>query len=280
MIHSSAAIIMGTWILGRASAEQWQPSHHALIKSLLPEFKAADPSLQSFCEGVMTGSSNSSAQNGQDAFVWHNFFAGLGRKGFYVESGANMPRMMSNTFFFDKCLGWSGLCIEPTAQYWGPLSKERSCTLVPECIADRERMVRMSRAGVNSRVGAKWMSHLVSCKPLEMMMQRTGRTVIDFWALDVEGFELVVLNSSDWHTRVNVRVILVEVDKIANQAAFDAMMLDRNFVKVVSMGADAVFVNRAALSSAPYRLVRPGPHVRPLEFQDLRSRKHTVDDPT
>ena len=62
----------------------------------------------------------------QDLFLFRNYFALLtlsGRKGFYVDSGANDARHLSNTFFFDKCLGWEGLCIEPMEQYHKELRK-------------------------------------------------------------------------------------------------------------------------------------------------------------
>ena len=71
--------------------------------------------------------------------MWRNYFAPLtlhGRKGFYVDSGANDYKSLSNTYFFDKCLGWSGLCIEPHEPYHRGLLENRSCTLVPECISD------------------------------------------------------------------------------------------------------------------------------------------------
>lgn len=40
-----------------------------------------------------------------------------GRKGFYVEAGANDPLYLSTSLFFDKCLGWDGLCVEPNEKF-------------------------------------------------------------------------------------------------------------------------------------------------------------------
>ena len=41
------------------------------------------------------------------------------KKGFYIDSGANEWRYNSNTFFYDVCLGWDGLCVEPNINYHG-----------------------------------------------------------------------------------------------------------------------------------------------------------------
>ena len=56
------------------------------------------------------------SQFGQDLFTFFNYFKYWpmnGKKGFYVDSGANGAVMFSNTYFYDKCLGWTGLCVEP-----------------------------------------------------------------------------------------------------------------------------------------------------------------------
>ena len=55
----------------------------------------------------MNGTAGAAAQFGQDLFVWHNLFSrwsAVGRRGFYVDSGANHWKVRSNTLFFDKCL--------------------------------------------------------------------------------------------------------------------------------------------------------------------------------
>ena len=34
-------------------------------------------------------------------------------RGFYIDIGAFHPFKLSNTVFFDQCLGWEGICVEP-----------------------------------------------------------------------------------------------------------------------------------------------------------------------
>jgi hypothetical protein len=70
-----------------------------------------------------------------------------GRKGFYVDSGANDAENLSNTFFFDKCLGWDGLCVEPQSMYHADILAKRSCKLVPKCISDKVKSVMIEGTG-------------------------------------------------------------------------------------------------------------------------------------
>jgi hypothetical protein len=89
----------------------------------LSHFQAADSSLQDYCLSVLINSTRFGDKGGevnQDIFMFRNVFKYWpmqGRKGFFVESGANDPLISSNSFFFEKCLGWDGLCVEPQPEY-------------------------------------------------------------------------------------------------------------------------------------------------------------------
>ena len=71
-----------------------------------------------------------------------------------MDIGSNHPFQLSNTFFFDRCLGWRGLCIEPNVQYhklYGEFN--RTCTVVPHCVLDKPAAVNMTfDKGVNGRI--------------------------------------------------------------------------------------------------------------------------------
>ena len=67
----------------------------------------------------------------QDLFVWYNHARFLNRRGFYVDLATNDAIARSNTYFLDRCLGWSGLCIEPNPLHHARIRRERSCELLP-----------------------------------------------------------------------------------------------------------------------------------------------------
>jgi hypothetical protein len=57
----------------------------------------------------LTTKQGSPSQFGQDLFLFFNIFKYWPqekRRGFYVDSGANHAIQLSNTYFFDVCLGW------------------------------------------------------------------------------------------------------------------------------------------------------------------------------
>ena len=49
----------------------------------------------------------------------------------YADVAANHFKRISNTYFYDRCLGWRGLCVEPNPRYHADLREKRSCELVP-----------------------------------------------------------------------------------------------------------------------------------------------------
>ncbi len=79
------------------------------------------------------------SQHGQDKFIYETFFKGK-TDGFFVEAGANDGITQSNSFFFEKTLGWKGLCVEPIPEVFEKLKKNRSCICFQGCISDAERM--------------------------------------------------------------------------------------------------------------------------------------------
>ena len=82
------------------------------------------------------------SQQGQDVWV-HDAFKGLrGPAGgrWFVELGANDGVTLSNTFGLEKCGGWFGVCIEPTAAFDDLMASGRvKCNKVREAIAGNAR---------------------------------------------------------------------------------------------------------------------------------------------
>ena len=87
----------------------------AQIQALLPNIEAP---FKATCEAILRGEARSLSQMWQDWWLVHNLFAREKQElkwgdGFYVEMGVWDPLQASNTLFFDKCLGWKGVCFEP-----------------------------------------------------------------------------------------------------------------------------------------------------------------------
>jgi len=226
------------------------------------EFKAADPHEQEWCVNVMKEGTyfkkgnREGAQFSQDIFIARNLFMKdimKGKKGFYIEAGANHYRTISSTWFYDKCLGWDGLCVEPQERYQDDIRKYRSCTLVPMCIT-KERIEMIFESSKNPGAGMQvrpmgpegvpdgWTK--VECAPLnEIMASYGGRTYADLFILDVEGEETNVLNAIDWE-RLSFGAILIEDGRIPNPKRMDYQLSMKGYQKFHMLSIDSLYVRR------------------------------------
>lgn len=120
------------------------------------------------------------------------------RRPIYLDIAANHARRWSSTWFLDRCMGWSGICVEPNPKYWEELITQRQCHLVPTCLSDRQRSVNFSytdayggvvaqessqdfteRLGVNTKLHqSKYASHFHGVKEIQCL---TVDDVIDEW---------------------------------------------------------------------------------------------------
>ena len=77
---------------------------HSLLRNVQPSYKQ-------FCEQILRGEPFTFSQAWQDWYLFHNLFAHRVKwgDGLYVEIGVHHPTRISNTLFFEKCLGWKGV---------------------------------------------------------------------------------------------------------------------------------------------------------------------------
>lgn len=215
----------------------------------LKNYKAANPLYQDFCTQALSGGPGNS-QHEQDVTLFHNIFKPFvvsGRKGFYVESGANQWKEFSNTFFFDVCLGWDGLCIEPQSTYIAGLKEHRTCQVLQKCISDKQTTANMNGTGGMAKIATMpGSSGSIECLPLAEMLKNTkggSRNHIDFWSLDVEGFEMEVLSSINFNA-VTVSALLIE-DFWISQRNMDRLLTnaDTGLVKYLQFPVDSLFIH-------------------------------------
>ncbi|MGL4348372.1 MAG: FkbM family methyltransferase [Chlamydiales bacterium] len=81
------------------------------------------------------------SQYGQDQFVNENFFKNR-TKGIFVDIGAHNGISLSNTYFFEKELDWTGICIEPIPHVFKQLQKNRNCLCICSCITTEHNTIQ------------------------------------------------------------------------------------------------------------------------------------------
>lgn len=139
-----------------------------------------------------------------------------------MELGAFDGKEESNSMFFDKCLGWDGLLIEAQSQSYQKVIENRphavKMSFSPSCKNDGEKAkfydIPLSNNGMEglakSYSGRETIE--VPCGPLTPVLQDVfgpdGK--ISFFSLDVEGAELLVLETIDFNV-LSIEVIMVEI---------------------------------------------------------------------
>jgi len=159
------------------------------------------------------------SQSGED-MILNTIFKGK-KKGFYIDVGANNPKMNSNTHFFYK-LGWCGINIDalPGSMNKFNLIRPRDINLeIP--ISDKEETLKyymfssssfntFSDEMANSCNQKLIKTKLIQTKKLsDVLRKHVNNKEIDFMSIDVEGFDFQVLNSNNWN-KFRPKILIVE----------------------------------------------------------------------
>jgi hypothetical protein len=79
------------------------------------------------------------SQFGQDRQLFARYWKQWGdRKGFYVDVAAAHYEKNSNSYYLDRCLGWSGICVEAHPVRAAALRAHRTCVVVDTCVSETE----------------------------------------------------------------------------------------------------------------------------------------------
>ena len=167
------------------------------------------------------------SQYGQDKFVAEHLFPGM-RNGVFVDVGAYDGVTLSNSCFFEREMGWTGLCVEPIPDVFRELVSNRPGSVCENvCVSNVEgelefarvegvealsgiadRMDRRHRRRIEGEGGRVEMMRLPSLR-LQTLLDRHGIDRIHFLSIDTEGAELDVIQSLDFE-RTRVDVVCVE----------------------------------------------------------------------
>lgn len=184
------------------------------------------------------------AQLQQDIFV-NNLFRGK-RGGFFVDVGASDGITYSNTYKFEKELGWNGICIEPETGSFGKLIAARSCKCLNICVGSQEQV---GEIGFNETADPMFSSISSTSKttkllkPLRQVFIENNIKVVDFISIDVEGNEMNVILGIDFD---NVQIKIICYEHQCNEIrkiAIEKLLTSRGFIKKADLSWDSVWVN-------------------------------------
>lgn len=155
--------------------------------------------------------------NAEDVTIYDAFFSSdsfRGENHTYMEIGAHDGVRESNSRFYDICLGWNGLLVEPHPKNYNRTVRLRPNAhhlgIAPSCMANESGTVLFpEHMFTSAEVNEKNSKTEIHCGPLQYYLDALGIRHIDFWSLDVEGSELKVLETVDFD-RTHVDVIIAE----------------------------------------------------------------------
>ncbi|MFJ2868307.1 FkbM family methyltransferase [Kitasatospora sp. NPDC087314] len=204
------------------------------------------------------------SSQGQDLFVCE-VLSGL-RGGFFLDSGAGDGTNGSNTRLLEEEYGWSGICLEPNADLYSQLRRDRRCLCLPFCLYSRNGTipflegarelggiveaflpVDLARAEVAAELLRRGDRPVVVDRavrrPLTVLEETRAPHVIDYWSLDTEGSELEILRCFPF-SRYRVRVITVEHNHGPSREPIRNLLEAEGYRRVAALDIDDGYVLR------------------------------------
>lgn len=171
------------------------------------------------------------SQHGQDIYFNDNIFRGK-RGGIFLDIGAHDGIAFSNTYSYEKEMGWDGICVEPNPGVYSRLIKNRGCKCYNNCISDvrmeldfmvikgysemlsgivsnyDDRHIKRIRDEVRERGGELEIIKVMS-ETVTGLSERSGIYRFDLCSIDVEGSEIKILRSIDFG-KVDIDYFVIE----------------------------------------------------------------------
>ncbi|KAK3610841.1 hypothetical protein CHS0354_034047 [Potamilus streckersoni] len=174
---------------------------------------------------------------GQSTYV-NNLILNSKEKGFFVEAGAWMGEHASTSLFFERSRGWTGLLVEPNPENFEKLkSLNRKAFHINACLSTHQfpALLKLNGASDMSRTierkeDEQWVIdhkfdqkpyYEVPCFPLYSIMLAINQTSIDYFGLDVEGNELLILQTIPFDD-INITGLTAECLEMGQRGSKDA----------------------------------------------------------
>lgn len=152
------------------------------------------------------------SQSGQDAFVIDYF--NNKKNGIFVDIGANNGISFSNTYYLEKDLQWTGICIEPIPKSFQLLVRNRKCITINAAVADKEGIEKFTVANMLSGLSKEYDPRHIKrientcqkieeidmhCILLNNILQKYNLYYIDYLSIDTEGNEFKIIKTIDFN---------------------------------------------------------------------------------
>ena len=195
------------------------------------------------------------SQQGEDCYVFNNYINIEREDGTFVELGAMNGLTYSNTKFFEDTLKFSGVLIEPTEQYNDLIKNRPKCKCYKNAINDKEEEIEFigdnATAGLIKTMSSSFRNdhhknnnnvYKVSGTPIKNLIKDLKH--IDIFSIDVEGGELVVLETIDW--KIPIYIIIIELDGYNKEKDEKCrnILREQGFSFDINIGGNEFWINK------------------------------------
>jgi len=190
-----------------------------LATAVVPKRRRDAAALYDYPIARSTFGAHGRSQDYEDFALYEQFFEGQ-HSGRFAEMGALDGIIFSNTYAFEKVLGWTGVLIEANPRFCTSLQRNRPlarsfCTAVSHdysVLSFSQGLYSTTFAAVDDMAPKfKELFHrrprphiTVPSQPLGQLLRSAGVSYLDLFSLDVEGSEMKVLRTMDWSIPVRV----------------------------------------------------------------------------
>lgn len=162
------------------------------------------------------------SQQGEDIFIYRNFINSKRSDGIFVELGGVDGITYSNTKFFEDELNFKGVLIEPTKQYDKMIINRPKCDNYNLAVSYTKEKIKFLGDGATAGASdlmtenfkKSWhkqsYEYYVDDEPFGDILNKSNIEYIDLLSIDVEGGELMVMETMNWN--IPVYVVLIELD--------------------------------------------------------------------
>jgi FkbM family methyltransferase len=200
------------------------------------------------------------SQYNQDKILNEKYFKNK-KNGVFLDIGAHDGLTLSNTYFFEKELGWSGVCFEPNPSVFNSLKQNRNTLLINGCawyentkktfrmvkgysemlsgIIDHYDVLHLNRIKNECETyGSTYEDIEVDCYDINKILIDNNIKDIDLISIDTEGSEFEIIKNINFNL-FNIEFILVEDNYSSNQ--LDAFMKSKNYKLVERINIDKLY---------------------------------------
>lgn len=208
--------------------------------------------------------SNYKSQWQQD-FYLNKYVFDNRKHGIFVDVGAHDGVDGSNSYFFEKELEWTGLCIEPMNDCYEELCKNRSAVCLNCCVYKENKDVEFVQnsgftemlSGIKDTLDPRHVdrtsheqklfggeSKTITKKAytLSEILEKHNLFHVDYLSVDTEGSEYEILQGIDF-SKFSIGAITVENNYQTDFALINSLLVSNGFTHVTTLCADEVYVH-------------------------------------